>query len=273
MTEITLDLRKTLEQNAAACFERAKKARRKIQKINEIVAKTQIQLAEAERKAADTAAAEVAPKKVKRKPQWYEKYRWFFSSEGFLVIGGRDATSNEVVIKKHTESEDLVFHTDMAGSPFFVVKVGSQPGKEVGEATLREAANATCSFSRAWKSGMVTTKTFWVNPAQVSKQANPGEFMGKGAFMIRGKTNYLSASMDLVVGLTADGAVVCAPESAARSHCATALRVLQGNQKTSDVAKKLKKLIGAADLDEVLRALPAGGIKLDPKIEKAMGKG
>ena len=93
MTEITLDLRKTLEQNAAACFEHAKKARRKIQKIDEIVAKTQAQLVEAERKAADTTAAEAAPKKAKRKPQWYEKYRWFFSSEGFLVIGGRDAVT------------------------------------------------------------------------------------------------------------------------------------------------------------------------------------
>lgn len=273
MLEITLDLRKTLEQNAAEYFERAKKAKRKVKRIAEILAKTQQQIAAEERKAAEAAVAAAVPKKVKRKSQWYEKYRWFFSSEGFLVIGGRDATTNEVIIKKHTAPDDLVFHTDMAGSPFFVVKADSQPGKEIGEATRREAANATCSFSRAWKSGMVTTRTFWVMPEQVSKQANPGEFMGKGAFMIRGKTNYLPASMDLVVGVSAEGATVCAPESAAKAHCPTTIRILQGNQKTSDVAKKLKALLKADDLDEVLRALPTGGIKLDPKIEKAMGKG
>jgi len=46
--------------------------------------------------------------------EWYEKFRWFISSDDFLILGGRDATSNEIVIKKHTEKNDLVFHR-----PFF----------------------------------------------------------------------------------------------------------------------------------------------------------
>src|SRR3989344_4664974 len=125
MPLITLDLRKTMEQNAADCFERAKKAKKKLLKVREIIARTEQQIA-AEQSRITTADAtaqaksDAAAKQVKRKFQWYEKFRWFFSSEGFLVIGGRDATSNEVIIKKHTESDDLVFHTDMAGSPFFV---------------------------------------------------------------------------------------------------------------------------------------------------------
>lgn len=266
---ITLDLRKTLEQNAAVYFERAKKARRKVEGVRKIIAQTEAQLAAEEQRLAAEAAILPAQKKIKRKMQWYEKYRWFFSSEGFLVIGGRDATTNEVVIKKHTEPEDLVFHTDMAGSPFFVVKASSQPGKDIGDATIQEVINATCSFSRAWKNGMITTRTFWVNPGQVSKTAEHGEFMGKGAFMIRGKTNYLNASMDLFVGITADGAVFCAPKSAVQQHCPSSFQILQGNQKTSEVAKTLKRLLHADDLDAILRALPAGGIKLDPKLKGA----
>jgi len=27
--------------------------------------------------------------------QWYEKFRWFTSSEGFLVVAGKDTVSNE----------------------------------------------------------------------------------------------------------------------------------------------------------------------------------
>ena len=263
-----LDLRKTLEQNAATYFERAKKAKKKIEGVRKIIAQTEAQLAAEEQRLAAEAAQIPVEKKAKRKMQWYEKFRWFFSSEGFLAIGGRDATTNEVIIKKHMEADDLVFHTDMAGSPFFVVKASSQPGKDIDDATIHEAINATCSFSRAWKNGMVTTRTFWVKPEQVSKQANPGEFMGKGAFMIRGKTNYLTASMDLAVGVTADGAVLCAPKPAVETHCQKVIPVLQGNQKTSEVAKTLKRLLHADDLDAVLRALPAGGVKLDPKIAK-----
>ena len=62
---------------------------------------------------------ETAVKQANRqkKREWYEKFHWFFSSEGFLCVGGKDATSNEVIIKKHLEKNDLVLHTDMAGSP------------------------------------------------------------------------------------------------------------------------------------------------------------
>ena len=36
----------------------------------------------------------------KDKKEWYDKFLWFFSSEGFLCIAGRDAATNEVVVKK-----------------------------------------------------------------------------------------------------------------------------------------------------------------------------
>jgi predicted ribosome quality control (RQC) complex YloA/Tae2 family protein len=32
-----------------------------------------------------------------RKPFWFEKFLWFISSENFLVVGGRDASQNEVL--------------------------------------------------------------------------------------------------------------------------------------------------------------------------------
>lgn len=31
----------------------------------------------------------------------FEKFRWFISSENYLVIGGRDQQQNELIVKRH----------------------------------------------------------------------------------------------------------------------------------------------------------------------------
>ena len=36
-----------------------------------------------------------------RKAFWFEKFYWFITSENFLVISGRDAQQNEVLVKKY----------------------------------------------------------------------------------------------------------------------------------------------------------------------------
>src|SRR3989344_6060253 len=180
MAKLVLDLKKNVDENASVYFENAKKIKKKIQGAEEALSTSLAKLNELERKKEKFEAEEKQKEILKeRKKEWYEKFRWFFSSDGFLVIGGRDATSNEIVIKKHTDNNDIVFHTDMAGSPFFVVKA---EGKPVGEKTKHETADATCTFSRAWKLGLQTSSVFYVNPDQVSKKTKSGEFMGKGAF-------------------------------------------------------------------------------------------
>jgi len=39
---------------------------------------------------------------------WFEKFHWFISTENFLVIAGRDAQQNEMIVKKY-----LDVHTDI----------------------------------------------------------------------------------------------------------------------------------------------------------------
>jgi predicted ribosome quality control (RQC) complex YloA/Tae2 family protein len=36
-----------------------------------------------------------------RHTHWFEKFLWFVSSENFLVIAGRDAQQNELLVKKY----------------------------------------------------------------------------------------------------------------------------------------------------------------------------
>ncbi len=258
--EITLFIGESLEENASRYFERAKKAAKKIVGAKDALSGNRVKLAglgkkrekELDKKAEHHKAAV-------RKKEWYEKFRWFLSSDGILVIGGRDATSNEVVIKKHTESHDVVLHTDMAGSPFFVIKT---EGKAPGESTIREAADATASFSRAWKLGLSNSPAFWVSPEQVSKKTQSGEYMGKGAFMIYGKANHIENQVNLAVGTLEDGRVMAGPISSVRKHCTTVIELIQGDEKSSDIAKLIQKKLKAGTLDEIIRALPAGGFRV-----------
>ena len=251
--QITLNLKKKLEQSANEYFEKAKKSRKKAEGARDIVLKFQKELAELEKKQ-QAAVQKQTERKQKAPQQWYEKFRWFISSEGFLCIGGRDATSNEVVIKKHVDKEDVIFHTEAPGSPFFVIKT---EGKKPSELTMQETADSTACFSKAWKIGVSAAEVFAVNPSQVSKQAESGEYMPKGAFMIRGKRTFYQCKMAVAVGKLEDGRVMSGSESAVKTHCKEYAIVLQGRDKPSDCAKKIARKI-KADIDEVLRVLPAG---------------
>lgn len=258
MTKINIDLTKSIEENASLYFEKAKKAKKKLEGAKEALAESEQKLLKLkkEQKLEEEKAKE---KKVERKKQWYEKFHWFYSSEGFLCIGGRDATTNEIVIKKHTDEKDIIFHTEMAGSPFFVIKT---EGKKVGEATLSEAAQATADYSKAWKLGLTAAEVFYVNPDQVTKEARPGEYVPRGAFMIYGKKNYIRAEVGLAVGIK-EGLIIGGPINAVEKNSEKFVVVKQGGDKASSAAKKIKHKLGGGDLDEIIRMLPSGGCEIE----------
>lgn len=238
---VKLSVRKSLEENATTYFEAAKKARKKLEGAKKAVEKLQ------------KALPEKQPRLItlKRRKEWYEQYRWTYSIDGTLIIAGKDATSNEVIIKKHTESTDTVLHTDIPGSPFVVIK---------GPATdqVIEAAGQLCAaYSKAWKAGLAAVDVFAVAPDQVSKTPNTGEFLGKGSFVIRGEKRYQRVSVTISIGLI-DGRPTAGLPALFEHHHASFFTLKPGPDKPSDVAKKLaKKLSGT--IDEWLALLPAGG--------------
>lgn len=249
--QIKIDTTKTIEQNAAVYFEKAKKARKKLKGAVEALSKSMERLKQIEK---EKPAEEKAPAAAEKR-EWYEKFRWFLSSEGFLCIGGRDATTNEIIIKKHTEKDDVVFHTDMAGSPFFVIKTdGRKPGKE----TLEECGQATASYSKAWKLGVSCLDVFYVKPEQVSKTTKPGEYMGKGSFMIYGKKEYVRAALGLAVGIR-NNKIIAGPVNAVKANAERFVVIEQGRDKASELAKRIQKKIAGGTIDEIIRMLPSGG--------------
>ena len=240
------DEAKNLERKAADALEAATKLEKRADRIR---------LAQGPR-------ATLLPRRTR---EWYEKFRWFVSSGGRLAIGGRDAQSNTALIKRRLEDGDVVYHADLFGSPFFVLKDGLKQSEE----EVLELAQATVSFSSGWKTGLGAGDAYWVNKDQVSSTTESGEYLAKGSFVIRGKKNFIRhALIQVAVGLDDAGRVVAGPESAVAKTCSRFVVLIPHREKASDSAKKVLRELsegrqGAAPtLDDVLRALPAGGGKI-----------
>lgn len=248
--EVVIDISKSIEQAAGNYFDKAKKLKKKIPGIIETIEKNRSRL--------DKIRIPEKKEKKPRRKEWYEKFRWFISSEGFLVVGGRDATTNEIIIKKYTEKSDIVFHTELPGSPFVVIK--NPNAVKIPESTLIEAAELCASFSKSWKSGSGTAKVYYVNPDQLSKEVPSGMAgLSKGMFMIYGKRNYIDAKLNIAIcNLDAEGQgkIMSGPLSAVKKSAEKYVEIIPGNGKLSDIAKKVQKIIGG-DLDEIIRALPS----------------
>ncbi|KAE8077088.1 hypothetical protein FH972_015689 [Carpinus fangiana] len=124
-----------------------------------------------------------------RKVHWFEKFNWFISSENYLVISGRDAQQNEMIVKRYMSKGDLYVHADLHGASSTVIK-NHRPEQPVPPLTLNQTGCFTVCHSQAWDSKIVTS-AWWVYPHQVSKTAPTGEYLTVGSFMIRGKKNFL----------------------------------------------------------------------------------
>ncbi|MFH1276612.1 MAG: NFACT RNA binding domain-containing protein, partial [Candidatus Woesearchaeota archaeon] len=262
--EIEFDLNTSVDENAGIYFDLAKKAKRKLEGAKDALVDSRKKLVDLEKQDQKFWEKEKEKSQLKdRKREWYEKFHWFISSEGFLCIGGKDATSNEIVVKKHTDKEDIVFHTDMAGSPFFVVK----DGQKATEKTLNETAQAVGVYSRAWKLGHQTADVFYVKPEQVTKEAQSGEHLSKGSFMVMGKTLYLHPRLEYAIGLVeikdsegiVEKQIIGGPITAVESRTKNFVIVIPGKEKKSSLAKKIRGKLTTGDLDDIIKFLPAGG--------------
>ncbi len=107
---VRIHVHEGLEQNAGRYHDEIKKFKRK--------------------KAGALAAMKTVPvKKMARKRDfvplkklWYHRFRWFITSDGVVVLGGRDASQNEELVKKYMTGGDLFVHADVHGASVVIVK-------------------------------------------------------------------------------------------------------------------------------------------------------
>ena len=187
------------------------------------------------------------PEEVRRKA-WYEAYRWFISSDGFLVVAGKDAASNEALVKKHAEAGDLLLHADIHGAPFVLIKAG---GREVPRTTLEEAAQVAVAYSRAWRYGLGAATAFCFKPDQARKVGPHGEKLPKGAFYIAGRKDYVrKVRPQLAIGVSpeAEKKVLVGPVGAIASRAKAYVVIGPGDLKAEEVISRslslLRKMLG-----------------------------
>jgi len=258
ITELVLDWTIDLRTNAQLLHDRKKEALVKAEKVEAALEETRRQIARVDK---DVRKAAARPKIKATKAFWFEAYRWFFSSEGFLVIGGRDAKTNDAIVKKHLKDGDRYVHADIHGAPSCVVKEGSK----AGEATLQEACAFALAWSKAWSAGLASGSAYWVLPEQVSKQAESGQYLGRGAWVIRGKRNYVhDIPVRAAVGeIEHEGhrKVMSGPVAAVAARSPRFWQIEPGEERKDLVARRLAGDFGVP-VEEVARVLPPGALRV-----------
>ncbi len=271
---LTLDVRLSATDNANQLFQRSKQLEKKVKGALIAIKDTDTKIAKLLEKRDDELILMESEKLVtRRKKRWFEKFRWFRTSNDMLVLGGRDASSNQQLIRKYLEELDLFFHADFAGAPVVVAKT---EGQEVTDQELLEIATFAVSYSRAWKAGWSAADTYWVNSDQVSLSAPSGEFLPKGAVMVRGERNYVrNAPVRIALGLIVEEGfpiIIAGPEEAIKLKTKIYALLIPGKIKVSDAAKQirkqfadqvseeLKKQVHVLSVDEIIAVLPPGSV-------------
>lgn len=195
---IWIDLSLSALANAREIYTKKKKAGEKVVKATEA---TQKAIQAAEKSTQKTLAKQQTKRHAiyeRRKVLWFEKFHWFLTNEHYLVIAGKDAHQNELLVKRYLRKGDVYVHADLHGAATCIVRnraavagAGMIPPIPVG--TLEQAGCMSVCRSNAW-TNQVIAGAYWVHADQVSKTAPAGEYLTTGSFMIRGKKNYIQPS-------------------------------------------------------------------------------
>jgi predicted ribosome quality control (RQC) complex YloA/Tae2 family protein len=275
---VNIDVALTVPQNAQAYYDKAKRITAKKEGALKAIAETKKAMAKAQPRAEETARKKVKASTKPRKARWYDRFRWFFTSDGFMVVGGRDADSNEEIVKKYMDRNDVFFHAQAHGAPITVIKT---EGREVSQEALAETAQFAVSYSSVWKAGQFSGDCYWVRPEQVSKTPESGEYVAKGAFIVRGERNYMKdVPVRAAVGIRFDESgcyVIGGPVNAVKARAKYTIVIEPGELNQGDAAKKIyrhflehasqddaKAIRQAASPDRIMVFMPPGETRIVP---------
>ena len=290
--QVTLSLDETVHQNAQRHFEAARKQKDKTKGAVEALENTNIELKRANKKEKKAEESGRIGKIKRSKRLWFENHRWSMTAGGHLLVGGKDAKGNDAIVKKHLSGQDMYLHADIHGAPScslranqgFVVdeyrpahipdyipafKLVDKLGDEkINDEKLLEAATLSLCWSRAWASGGGHGTVYSVKPAQVSKTAQTGEYVGKGAFIIRGKRQWfkdLDVKMGLgLVSINGVPLLMCGTPERIRSMCQRFAIISPGITKKDKLANRIYKNTGLMT-DDILSVLPGASQILEDR--------
>lgn len=176
----------------------------------------------------------------------FRNYRWFFTSNQRLVIGGKNEEQNEKLVKKIISSGQkiLMMHTSTPGSPFTVILDNI---KNIGERDREEMAVFTACFSKQWKEKEKGEVDIF-NSEKVYKTKG----MKQGTFGVKSKEK-IEVKLKLWVKRQR-GLIRAVPFK-------PGIEIVPGKLGKEDAAEKIAERLKVSK-QEVLNAIPAGGFKI-----------
>ncbi len=254
--QVRIDITVSAQENADRYFEESKRARQKREGAEAIIPKLEKKVREQQKDVEQRRESRRLRELAKK--EWYEKFRWFFTSNAMLAIGGHDAQQNEMLNSKHFDSNDLFFHADVFGASLVILKDGINASKEVKE----EVAQFAACHSRAWEQGS-TVNVYALRRDQVSKSKEKGS-LATGSFLLEGEREwYKNTMLEMSAFIsTKPGSEVKYVAIAPFLTCKALnpdkyLKITPGNAKKSDAGKRIVNAF-SCDLDYAMQMLPAG---------------
>ncbi len=187
---------------------------------------------------------------VAMKKLWYHRFRWFITSDGVVVLGGRDASQNEELVKKYMAGGDLFVHADVHGASVVIVKGKTE--------RMDEVAQFAASYSGAWRSGHFSADVYSALPNQVSKTPQSGEFVSRGSFIVRGERTYyrnVPVAIGIALVIEPAAALIGGPPTAIKGRGKVYVELKPGQFEPNDVAKKVLRIIRDRITDDEEKAL------------------
>ena len=262
--EVTLGTDGTPREAAQALYAEMKRLQAKLAGARTALAETERRLESPARSLRSPRPRSDDERPVRSKTHWFERFRWFISSEGAIVIAGRDASSNDQIVRRHLRDNDRYVHADLQGAASVIVKHPAPGRPPIGEATLREAGQWAVVYSKAWRAGLASASAFWVTAEQVSKAGPSGEFVAKGAWAIQGTKHVLDdLPTEIALGtIDYEGATLwtAAPPAAIAARGTVRVVLVPGAERERDALEV--ELTGELGLTRtrLQGLLPAGGI-------------
>jgi predicted ribosome quality control (RQC) complex YloA/Tae2 family protein len=249
--KLVLSQKLSANENAQEYFSAAKNMRARIAELEKEILVLKKRISEEEHKQASAEKAR-ENKALPQKRAWFEEFHWFKTSSGFLVVGGKNADQNELLVRKHLQDSDLFFHANFHGAPATVFKTDGKSLGEIPKQDLLEAAQFAVCYSGAWKQGFHSCDAYFVLPNQVSKHSH-GEYVGKGGFVISGERNWFKG-LELKLSFAVDsGKTISLPFS--KLGFEKRANVVPGQYERRFIAQKVCRRISARE-EDIMKLLP-----------------
>lgn len=124
--------------------------------------------------------------KKQRRKYWFEKFHWFVSSEGYLIIAAKDILQLEMIYYKYFNSKyDYYVHSDIECALHVFVK-NNFKNREIPPSTLNQAAMFSLSSLKAWNNKLVTA-AWYSEGSKVSKKDTTGTLLPDGMLEVEEK--------------------------------------------------------------------------------------